>query len=338
MIMLYITSSSQKVGRNRFFKTITGVIASVLLIVQGCATGGSEDAQTATELQGWGQPIISVACIREEPRHGSELVSQCLLGEPVALTGRKGEWLEVESAEGYRGWVNESSIAEKCEADMAAWRSAERYVVDSPYEIRVYADSCLDAADGVVTDLVDGCIVEGNIAGTPGVLHVTLPDGRSGYADRRLFMEIGDWSNQAYNVEKIIDRAKSLMGVPYLWGGLSTKSMDCSGLVKLCHRANGIIVRRDASQQAECGTPVARDSLQRGDLLFFGNHETGRVTHVGIYDGDSMYVHSSGRVRCNSLDRESAEYIEKHYLSSRRYRDAVGSEGITRVKDHAWFF
>lgn len=323
-------------------KCILGMIMAGAMFVApvvSCSSGSGERNGDVDETQqGWGQPLISVACMREEPRHGSELVSQCLLGMPVAIMGCEGEWLDVMTPEGYRGWVNQSSIAEKSEDEMVAWRTTERYVVDSPTEIRVYADSSLDAAEGVVTDLVDGCIVEGSAVRTPGVLAVTLPDGRSGYADRSRFMEIGEWSTQPFDKEKIIARAEALMGVPYLWGGLSIKSMDCSGLVKLCYWSNGIIVKRDASQQAQCGTPVERDKITRGDILFFGNAETGRVTHVGIYEGDSMYVHSSGRVRRNSLDRESPEYMEKHYLSSRRFGDAVGSDGITRVKDHPWFF
>lgn len=320
----------------------TNIMAGTIIVVSALSCTGevsqTESVEVSGVIQGWGQPLISVACMREEPRHGSELVSQCLLGVPVAIGGREGEWLYVMTPEGYRGWVNVSSIAEKSEKEMEQWRSAERYVVDSPTEVRVYADSSLDASAGVVTDLVDGCIVEGGKARMPGVLAVTLPDGRSGYANVDRFIEIGEWSNQSHDVEKIISRAEALMGVPYLWGGLSTKSMDCSGLVRLCYWANGIVVLRDASQQAQCGEPVNRDGIERGDLLFFGNAETGRVTHVGIYEGDSMYVHSSGRVRINSLDRDSPDYMEKHYLSSRRLRDAAGTEGVMRVKDHPWFF
>lgn len=327
-------------GRIRRF--LTGIMAGAVMAVPAVScTGGenvTENAETELHIEGWGQPRISVACMRAEPRHGSELVSQCLLGVPVAIVGRDGEWLDVMTPEGYRGYVNVSSIAEKSEEEMAEWRKAERYVVDSPQEVWVYADSGLVAADGVVTDLTDGCIVEGTRLHTPGVLSVTLPDGRKGYAPDDRFMEIGKWSDQPYDIEKMIARAEALTGVPYLWGGLSAKSMDCSGLVKLCHWANGLIVMRDASQQAQCGEPVSRDGIERGDLLFFGNEETGRVTHVGIYEGDSMYVHCSGMVRINSLDRESPDYMEKHYLSSRRLRDSAGSEGVTRVKDHPWFF
>ena len=307
-------------------------IASAVSCIHGEINKKTEDA-----IQGWGQPLISVACMRYEPRHGSELVSQCLLGVPVAIMAHDGEWLDVMTPEGYRGWVNQSSIVEKSDSEMARWRTAERFVVDSPKEILVYDSMSLDAKHGVVTDLVDGCLVEGKMI-SDKVLSIQLPDGRKGYADRNSFTEIGEWSNQSYDAEKIIARANALSGVPYLWGGLSTKSMDCSGLVKLCYWSNGIIVPRDASQQACCGTVVEKTDLERGDLLFFGNEETGRVTHVGIYEGEGMYMHSSGRVRRNSLDFGSPEYIEKHYLLGRRLRDITGHDGVTRVKDHHWFF
>ena len=64
--------------------------------VVSCSSGSGERNGDVDETQqGWGQPLISVACMREEPRHGSELVSQCLLGMPVAIMGREGEWLDV---------------------------------------------------------------------------------------------------------------------------------------------------------------------------------------------------------------------------------------------------
>lgn len=315
------------------------IAAGVMTVAPVVSCSGEREAAEivgGNEILGWGLPVISVACVRAEPRHGSELVSQCLLGVPVAVMGHDGEWLDVMTPEGYRGWVNQSSVAEKTEDEMSEWRCAERYVVDSPSEIRVWTNES-DKGEAV-TDLVDGCIVEGGVDNDSGVLRVVLPDGRTGFADVSDFVTMEEWCAQNYDTEKIIARAESLMGVPYLWGGLSTKSMDCSGLVKLCHWANGIIVMRDASQQAGCGEAVDRKDIKRGDLLFFGNEETGRVTHVGIYEGDSMYVHCSGRVRRNSVDRESADFMDKHYLSSRRWENAIGSDGLTKVKDHPWFF
>ena len=131
------------------------------------------------------------------------------------------------------------------------------------------------------------------------------------------------------------------MGSGYLWGGTSTKVTDCSGLTKISYFSNAIILQRDASQQALTGlkidTSKGWNKLQTGDLLFFGNAKTGRVTHVGLYLRDGNYIHCSGRVKINSLDPANATYLYSP-LSASRIAGRVGSRGITAVKDHPWYF
>ena len=129
-----------------------------------------------------------------------------------------------------------------------------------------------------------------------------------------------------------------MMGSGYLWGGTSTKVTDCSGLVKVCYLANGIIVQRDASQQALTGQKIAHwHDARLGDLLFFGNSKTGRVTHVGIYLRDGRYIHCSGQVKVNSLDPASPDYLYSP-LSISRIDGQIGTRGITTVKRHPWYF
>jgi len=90
--------------------------------------------------------------------------------------------------------------------------------------------------------------------------------------------------------------------------------VDCSGLVRISHIMNGILLPRNASQQIKCGDRVELDQLQRGDLVFFGTPATDekpiRVTHVGIYLGDGRIIHSSHRVRINSLTPGETDYYE----------------------------
>ena len=121
------------------------------------------------------------------------------------------------------------------------------------------------------------------------------------------------------NLEKT---AKALLGIPYLWGGTSVKGMDCSGFVKIVYRLNGMELHRDADQQADQGTPIDPGknfkNLQKGDLLFFGQQarrkQSKRITHVGLYIGNRLFIHSSGRVRLSSLD-PSSNYFEESLLN-----------------------
>jgi len=98
-----------------------------------------------------------------------------------------------------------------------------------------------------------------------------------------------------------------------LWGGNSPNGLDCSGFTKVVFCLNGIDLLRDSREQASQGVAVPLDGdlsqLKKGDLLFFGRRARGggpqRVTHVGIYLGDKLFIHSSGRVQIASLDPAS---------------------------------
>jgi cell wall-associated NlpC family hydrolase len=130
-------------------------------------------------------------------------------------------------------------------------------------------------------------------------------------------MRESEWrENLKQDAESIIATAKSLMGVPYLWGGTSSKGVDCSGLMRTSLFMHDIIIPRDASQQAYTGEhiDIAPDfsNLQPGDLLFFGSKATAtrkeRVVHVAMYMGGKRFIHSQGDVRINSFDPEDELY------------------------------
>lgn len=281
-------------------------LSVVICLLMAVAFGTVADDDAA----GPGHALVrlSVACMRAEPRHGAELVSQALMGTPVSILGRDGEWLDVVTPDGYRGFIIEHSLVRMSEADMRRWRSAPRAVV-----CPVGETALLDSAGRHVSDLVGGCIVEFRDS------LAVLPDGRCGIADFSALMPLEQWAAQPFDADLIIRTAEAVTGVSYLWGGLSSKGMDCSGLVRMCWFANGRLLPRDASQQALAGTPVSEAcGYERGDLLFFGNPETGRITHVAIYDGSGEYIHSSQLVRRNSLDRESPLYLPLTLLGARR--------------------
>lgn len=283
---------------------------------------------------------VSVANMRSKAGHDKELDSQVVMGTPVKILDKAGEWWQVESPEGYKGWINHSSLTPVTHAGFAAWRKAPRLVMTNLTEIKLYADSAANGPRDIISDLVNGAIVEG-LPADRGRIEVKLPDGRTGWADATFFTPIGEWADQPFDAQKILDTAYSMEGQPYLWGGTSTKSLDCSGLSKVSYLSNGRILLRNASQQARTGRRIeAADwrSCQPGDLLFFGNAATGKVTHVAIYDHDGNYVHSSGRVKRNSVDPKSPAYLTTPFLWAVRIAGHEGTPGITRAIDHPWYF
>ena len=79
----------------------------------------------------------------------------------------------------------------------------------------------------------------------------------------------------------------------YLWGGTVAPNYDCSGLMQAAFLSTGIWLPRDAYQQEAFTKPISFSDLESGDLVFFGTSE--KATHVGLYLGDSHYIHSSGK-------------------------------------------
>lgn len=291
----------------------------------------------------WALTRLSAASHRTAGRHAAEMATQSVMGTPLRVLERGGEWWRVQTPDGYIAYVPSSSVVAKTPAQMEAWRRADRYIVTAPYQIRVYTTPEATGVRDVVTDLVNGCIVErvSDIYIKGCMMNIMLPDGRKGWVMADDFTPLDKWAAQPFDAERILDTAYSMEGTPYLWGGTSTKALDCSGLAKVSYYSNGRILMRDASQQALTGTRIeAADwpQCQAGDLLFFGNATTGKVTHVAIYDHDGNYVHSSGRVKRNSVDPEAEGYLTTPFLHAVRIAGNEGTPGITLAKNHPWYF
>lgn len=280
----------------------------------------------------WAMVILSIATLRCEPKHSSEVATQALMGMPLKVLD-VGEWCRVQCPDDYIAYVPESSLKFFTQQELDAWKNTERYIVT------VYDDQLVTEPKGdeTVSDLVLGDIL--NFVQKKGKwIQLATPDGRTGWVNASNVEKFDKWAQQQIDFKLIEKTARRMMGSSYLWGGTSTKATDCSGLVKVSYFSNGIILQRDASQQALTGQKIADwHDAQPCDLLFFGNSETGRVTHVGLYLRDGKYIHCSGQVKINDLNPDAPDYLYSP-LSISRINGMIGTKGIVYVRDHDWYF
>ncbi len=280
----------------------------------------------------WALVKLGIASLRCEGAHSGEMATQAVMGTPVKVL-EYGDWCRVVTPDDYISYVPQNSLTFFPAEAMARWRAAKRYIVTT-YCTRLVSEP---RGDETISDLTLGCILEYK-GKADGWVQLSTPDGRVGYVEAESVADLDIWKDQSFDASLVERTARRMMGSGYLWGGTTTKVTDCSGLVKISYLANGIILQRDASQQALYGEKIEDwHDCQLGDLLFFGNTETGRVTHVGIYLRDGDYIHCSGQVKINSLEPQAPTYLYSP-LSISRVEGMVGTAGITRLASHKWYY
>jgi gamma-D-glutamyl-L-lysine dipeptidyl-peptidase len=190
---------------------------------------------------------------------------------------------------------------------------------------------------------------------------VILPSGKTGYVPVKDVVRLESWASdresrlkdEAAFRQDLVSTALGFLGVPYLWGGTSIKNVDCSGLSRSVYFANGLLLPRNASQQAVagCDRNIFNDSgdvdwseLLPGDLIFWGKAATdstkARATHVGMYIGEGRFIHSAQVVRINSLDPSAPDYYDRKPIGARNMVGSVDSpdSGVVFIGSSPFYF
>ena len=298
----------------------------------------------------YGVSNLSVINTRYAPEHDAEMASQAGLGTPLKILKKENGHYFVRTPDNYLSWTETAGVAPMNKAEFENWQTDKKLIYTG-----FYGQAYSEASDSSlpISDLVAGNILQ-VLNESSDFYKIMFPDKRIAFIPLNKAQSFDQWENRPNpDAEQILKTARNFLGIPYLWGGTSIKGMDCSGFTKTSFFLNGIILPRDASQQALVGDKVdifegdtvsiakSLKNLKAGDLLFFaGNKKTMRVSHTAIYIGNGEFIQAAGLIRINSMIKGSKNYDDfqsRTLVGARRMLTAVGESEITRVNQHPYY-
>ncbi len=293
----------------------------------------------------WGIVPLSVIYIYRRPNFGSEIVTQALLGTPIKILEKQDGWQLIQTPDQYIGWTN-TRISPISRNDLSAYNQQEKAIVS---RISSFIYSKPSETSQAVMEVIDGnLLVVKNRNVKRKYTEIELPNGTKGYILSKSIQTIDEWrKSMIFKGENIAETTTRFLGLPYFWGGTSSRGFDCSGFTKTVYFLYGQILPRDASQQFLVGDKINTDNdfenLQAGDLIFFGYpgnaSSSSRVDHVGIYLGKKQFIHAAQQVKINSLDPNAADFESYYFKRLIGVKRIVGSDAVKAndITNHEWY-
>ncbi|SYZ73276.1 hypothetical protein TRIP_C21394 [Candidatus Zixiibacteriota bacterium] len=245
----------------------------------------------------YGLVVRNVTDLRAKPKFHSERRSQILFNEFVRMGNIVNGYCHICQSDGYQGWVDIRALKALPEKNH---KFKPDCLINTP--VCHLKSGSLGSTANLPFIFYGTSMKLSNIRGTTAI--VADWRGNEYRVSRGQISPVGKSGQLAGKGRQIVTEAGRFIGTPYLWGGITSFGIDCSGLVQMVYRSIGKHLPRDSSQQRKTGRKVNLEAVKSGDLFFFKGH-------VAIAIDKYRMIHSSlgsGGVYYNSMNPHDPDY------------------------------
>jgi len=236
----------------------------------------------------------SLLNVRTAPSTEAHRITQLNSGQEFKVMSDSGDWIQILLNDGQKGWVHSAFVVMIPNLPSAAVNKDVAKVYDKMNSTFVEISNFKQGQEVYIKDYDDE------------YFDIQTEDGFAGWIKREDVSLIINGENPVTrgslraDASEFTSVTKKYLGKPYKYATTGPNSFDCSGFVYyILHqyygnqlKENGISLPRSSRAMASVGTPVSRNSLEVGDLVFF-NNSSGNINHVGFYLGNNQFIHAS---------------------------------------------
>ena len=331
--------------KTRYFRK-TALILAVITILSVMLSVASFADENGVESVTLGKVTANGLNLREEPDTEAKVLTVIPEGTKIAVAETDNGWAKVMIG-GYVGYVSNKYIErlEDGDANLSYGKTIGDvvYMRAGPSTSYPIAAKMLDNSYVKIKGIEEGWFkvetlggkysgymhpnfvlpvkrteVEGEPEPEPQTTSSGSSSGKSGSSSGKSGSSSGKSgsSGESSKAVKLIDIAKSYIGVPYVWGGETpSRGFDCGGFTKYCFNKIGIKISHTA--QINYGSKVSYGNLKKGDLVFFSSGSQ-RYGHVGIYISGGRFIHAPSPGKSVTIDTLASGYYYTHFTGARR--------------------